>query len=330
MTDINGLQDRYHRQINYLRVSITDRCNLRCTYCMPEEGVQPLAHDAILSYEEILRVARVAVELGIRKIRVTGGEPLVRRGVVPFIERLAALPGVNDLSLTTNGLLLPQLAGPLHRAGLRRVNVSLDTLRPDRFHRVTRRHGFREVLAALQAAREVGLAPIKVNVVVIRGFNDDEIPAFAAFAQEHGYEVRFIEFMPARPDVWTSGHLVPAAEILETLRAHTPLEPAGEGQGGPSRMFALPGGGRVGVISPLSDHFCGTCNRLRLTAAGRLRTCLFSDQEVDLRAVLRSGSDDRTLAAVLQDAVARKPEGHGLGCDAPPDADRPAMSRIGG
>jgi len=324
-----SLHDAFRRRINYLRLSITDRCNLRCTYCMPAEGIDPLDHGAILSYEELLRVVRVAVGQGIRKVRVTGGEPLVRRGVVDFIAALAGVEDVEDLSLTTNGVLLAGAAQALRRAGLRRVNVSLDTLRPEVFERITRRPGLERVLEGIDAARRAGLDPIKINVVVLRGTNGGELLDFAAFAEEGNYEVRFIEFMPSEEHSWDAGQVVPAAEILDTLRTRYPLVPeAAENLSGPCRVFRLPRRGRVGVISPLSDHFCGGCNRLRLTASGSLRGCLFSREETDLRALLRSGADDAALAAILRDVVAHKPEGHrvgesGRGCGIP-------MSRIGG
>ncbi len=331
MIDARPLTDRHQRRINYLRVSVTDRCNLRCHYCMPEEGVPSLGHGAILSYEEFLRVGRVAVALGIEKIRVTGGEPLVRKGIEDFLGRLARLDGLRDLALTTNGLLLAQRVQALRDAGLRRVNVSLDTLRPDRFERITRRPGLDRVLAGIRAARDAGLRPVKVNVVAMRGVNHDEILDFAAFAREEGVQVRFIEFMPAGA-AWEEARVVPAREILETLAAALgPLRTLPNGPaGGPSRVFELPGGGTVGVISPLSDHFCGTCNRLRLTADGRLRTCLFSRSEIDLRAVLRSGADDRELARVLREAVSAKPAGHGLSATPDGPRDRPSMHRVGG
>jgi cyclic pyranopterin phosphate synthase len=325
-----GLQDRYRRRINYLRVSITDRCNLRCTYCMPAQGLDLLGHEDILSYEEILRVARVAIGLGIEKIRITGGEPLVRRGVVEFVARVAALKGLKELSLTTNGLLLADMAPELRRAGLRRVNVSLDTLDPVRFEAVARRPGLEQVLRGLQVAKECGLTPVKVNVVAMRGTNDDEIEHFAEFAQENGFEVRFIEFMPARPDEWDAGRFLTAGEVLEALRRRYELVPVeGGAASGPSRTFLLPGGGKVGVISPLSEHFCGRCNRLRLTAEGRLRSCLFSERETDLRRLLRSGSGDEELSGAIREAVHHKPEGHQLG-----EGERHkcglAMSRVGG
>ncbi|GAB4247819.1 GTP 3',8-cyclase MoaA [Deferrisoma sp.] len=330
MNNPQPLTDRHRRRINYLRISVTDRCNLRCRYCMPEEGVPSLRHEDVLSYEEFLRVARVAVRLGIEKIRVTGGEPLVRRGIEAFLARLSALEGLRDLALTTNGVLLAERVEALQRAGLRRVNVSLDTLRPDRFEHIARRPGLERVLAGIRAARDAGLRPVKVNVVAMRGVNEDEILDFAAFARDEGVEVRFIEFMPAGAD-WEEARVVPAREILEVLSTLGPLVPRANGShGGPSRVFELPGGGTVGVISPLSDHFCGSCNRMRITAEGKLRTCLFSRDEIDLRLVLRSGTDDAELARVLRDAVSAKPPGHGIAAAPDGPRDRPFMHKVGG
>jgi cyclic pyranopterin phosphate synthase len=297
---------------------------------MPPDGVPPLGHGEILSYEELLRVARVSLSLGIEKVRVTGGEPLVRRGIVGFVERLAALPGLRDLSLTTNGLLLADMAAALRRAGLRRVNVSLDSLKPDVFLSITRRAGLPQVLAGLRAAREEGLSPVKVNVVALRGVNDGEILDFAEFGRESGCEVRFIEFMPSRGEAWEEERFLPAAEILRVLSSRYELTPADAGGiGGPSRTFVLPGGSRVGVISPLSDHFCGSCNRLRLTAEGRLRSCLFSRREADLRGLLREQATDAVLAEAIRDAVEHKPERHGVEDREPEECALP-MSRVGG
>jgi cyclic pyranopterin phosphate synthase len=275
-------------------------------------------------------VARVALSLGIEKIRITGGEPLLRKGILGFVERVAALPGLKDLSLTTNGILLADAAADLQRAGLRRVNVSLDTLRPEVFERIARRSGLERVLAGLDAAQAAGLAPLKVNVVALRGVNDGEILDFAEFARARACEVRFIEFMPARREAWDAEHLLPAAEILAILASRYRLLPADSGAiAGPSRTFLLPGGGRVGVISPLSDHFCGTCNRLRLTAEGKLRSCLFSDREVDVRTILRSDEDDGGLAACIREAVHHKPERHGALAPDREECDL-SMSRVGG
>jgi cyclic pyranopterin phosphate synthase len=310
------VQDPYGRTIEYLRLSITDRCNLRCRYCMPEEGVPPLAHGDILSYEELLRVAGGGVALGIRKIRVTGGEPLVRRGVVDFIAQLAALPGAPEITLTTNGLLLAELAAPLKAAGLARVNVSLDTLSQERFAMLTRREGLGQVLAGLAAAEAAGLAPVKVNVIPLRGVNDDELLDFARLTLDHPWEVRFIEFMPISPDLeYSSADGVSMAEVERQLRTLGVLEPLPHrDSAGPARLFRLSGAcGCLGLIPSVSGHFCPECNRLRVTADGRVRGCLFGNQEVDLKSVLRSGGSDAALADLLRAAIRAKPEKHTIG-----------------
>ncbi|TLM64968.1 MAG: GTP 3',8-cyclase MoaA [Deltaproteobacteria bacterium] len=324
--------DPYGRSIEYLRLSITDRCNLRCRYCMPEEGVLPLGHAAILSYEELLRVARASVALGIRKIRVTGGEPLVRRGVVEFIARLAALPGAPEIALTTNGLLLAESAEALKAAGLRRVNVSLDTLRPERFLALTRREGLERVFAGLAAAEAAGLAPVKVNVIPLQGVNDDELLDFARLTLFHPWEVRFIEFMPISPDLESHNMTrVPMAEVERRLQELGALEPLPRSESaGPARRFRLPGArGSLGLIPAVSGHFCPECNRLRVTADGRVRGCLFGNQEVDLKPVLRGDGSDEALVALLQAAVCAKPERHVIGT---PEFKAPSrrMHGIGG
>ena len=308
--------DSYGRSIEYLRLSITDRCNLRCRYCMPEEGVPPLAHADILSYEELLRVAGSCVALGLSKIRVTGGEPLVRRGVVDFIAQLAALPGAPEITLTTNGLLLAELAGPLKAAGLQRVNVSLDTLHPERFATLTRRDGLAQVLAGLAAAEAAELNPVKVNVIPLKGVNDDELLDFARLTLRHHWEVRFIEFMPISPDLeYGSADGVPMAEVERQLRTLGALEPLPRrDSAGPARLFRIPGArGCIGLIPSVSGHFCPECNRLRVTADGRVRGCLFGNQETDLKPVLRGGGDAAALAGLLRAAVCAKPERHVIG-----------------
>lgn len=308
--------DPFGRSIEYLRLSITDRCNLRCRYCMPEEGVTALAHGDILSYEELLCVARTCVELGIRKIRVTGGEPLVRRGVVDFIARLAALPGAPEIALTTNGLLLAEMAAPLKAAGLQRVNISIDTLRPERFAALTRRGGLEQVLAGLAAADAVGLAPVKINVIPLKGVNDDELLDFARLTLEHPWEVRFIEFMPISPDLeYGNSAGVPMTEVERQLQSLGHLEPLPRGAtAGPARRFRIPGAsGCLGLIPSVSGHFCPECNRLRVTADGRVRGCLFGNQEIDLKPVLRSGSGAEALAGQLRAAICAKPEKHAIG-----------------
>jgi len=310
------VQDAYGRTIEYLRLSITDRCNLRCRYCMPEEGVPPLAHGDILSYEELLRVAGGCVALGIRKIRVTGGEPLVRRGVVDFIAQLAALPGAPEITLTTNGLLLAELAAPLKAAGLGRVNVSLDTLRPERFAALTRREGLASVLAGLAAAEAAGLDPVKINVIPLKGVNDDELLEFARLTLEHPWEVRFIEFMPISPDLeYDSSAGVPIGEVERQLQSLGRLEPLPRrDSAGPARRFRIPGArGCLGLIPSVSGHFCPECNRLRVTADGRVRGCLFGNQEIDLKPVLRGGGDAAALVDLLRAAVCAKPEKHAIG-----------------
>lgn len=310
------MQDHYGRSIEYLRLSITDRCNLRCRYCMPEDGVAPLAHGDILSYEELLRVAAGCVALGIRKIRVTGGEPLVRRGVVDFIAQLATLAGEPEVTLTTNGVLLAEMAAALKAAGLKRVNVSLDTLRPERFAALTRRAGLDRVFAGIAAAEAAGLEPIKINVIPLRGVNDDELADFARLTFAHPWEVRFIEFMPISPDLeYGSSGGVPMPEVERQLQALGPLQPLPRRQAaGPARLFRLPGArGNLGLISSVSGHFCPECNRLRVTSDGRVRGCLFGNQELDLKPVLRGGGDDAALTGLLRAAVCSKPEKHGIG-----------------
>lgn len=299
---------------------------------MPEEGVSPLAHGDILSYEELLRVAAGCVSLGIRKIRVTGGEPLVRRGVVDFIAQLAALPGEPEITLTTNGVLLAGMAAALKAAGLRRVNISLDTLRPERFAVLTRREGLDQVFAGIRAAETAGLEPIKINVIPLRGVNDDELADFARLTLKHPWEVRFIEFMPISPDLeYGSSGGVPMQEVEQQLQALGALQPLPRRQAaGPARLFRLPGArGSLGLILSVSGHFCPECNRLRVTADGRVRGCLFGNQEIDLRTVLREGGDDETLAGLLRAAVCAKPERHGIGSAAFKTPSR-RMHGIGG
>lgn len=307
------MQDTHGRTINYLRLSVTDRCNLRCGYCMPEEGVTPLRHEEVLSYEELLSVATAAVSLGVAKIRVTGGEPLVRRGIVDFIGRLAALPGTPEIVLTTNGLLLAELAPGLKAAGLARVNISLDTLRADRFLAITRREGLAQVRAGIEAAEKVGLTPIKINMVPLLGVNDDEVADFAGLTREHPWEVRFIEYMPVSSGLaYPPERRMPAAEIRAELARGGSLLPLDRNHAsGPAQLFRYPNSrGRIGLIPAVSSHFCSDCNRLRVTADGRVRPCLFSDQEIDLRQHLRAGASPETLATLLAEAILGKPEGH--------------------
>lgn len=307
--------DQYNRKINYLRVSVTDRCNLRCKYCMPKEGISRIGHDDILKYEEILRVVRAGVRLGISKVRITGGEPLVRRGIVEFVDRLRSVEGLTDISLTTNGILLKQLAGDLFYAGIRRINISLDSLDQDKYAAITRGGDLNALLAGIREAETLGFAPIKINTVSIKGFNDDEILTFAELTIDKPYQVRFIELMPlGHVSGDNHSHYLSNDVVMDVIRQTYPLE-AVNGQkdslDGPAHLYKIAGGrGGVGFISPVSRHFCHACNRLRLTADGHLRTCLLTDDELDLRAPLRNGCSDAELEGLIRLAIARKPFAH--------------------
>ncbi len=307
------LRDTYNRTINYLRISITDRCNLRCFYCMPKQGVSPLGHDVIMRYEEIIRIATVAADLGITKIRVTGGEPLVRKGITDLIADLNAIPGIEELSITTNGVLLKAAAPALREAGLKRINISLDTLDPQNYSKITRGGDINTVLAGITEARIQGFQPIKINVVTMRGINDHDIEAFARLTLERPVHIRFIEFMPIDKDSsWDEKHFIANDEILDRLRSVGPLtQQTTDKQAGPATMYQFEGAaGKLGFISPLSNHFCDTCNRLRLTADGKLRTCLFSDNETDLKTPLRDGCSQDELRHIMAQAIMTKPKGH--------------------
>jgi len=331
----------FERPINYLRVSVTDRCNLRCVYCMPPAGIGLLSHGEILTYEEIALVARLSAELGINKIRLTGGEPLARAGLPELVAMLAGIGMIDDISLTSNGVLLKEHASQLKKAGLKRVNISLDTLDPDRFERITRRRNLEDVLEGIEAASEYGLTPVKINMVVMRGVNDDEVMKFAGMTVSRGWHVRFIELMPFAADNPPDGHsakglgwlhpqFVPAHEIRERLSSLGQLEPYPNMTGnGPARYFRFPGaGGTIGFITPVSQHFCFQCNRLRLTADGRLLPCLLNDKEIDLRGPLRSGATPEELKAVIVGAVQAKPRQHHLAQGQGPGKRH--MSQVGG
>jgi cyclic pyranopterin phosphate synthase len=306
------LLDTFGRVHNNLLVSVTDRCNLRCTYCMPEEVVfKP--KDELLTFEEITHFVRVAAPLGIDKVRLTGGEPTLRRGLPKLVEMLAGVPGLKDIGLTTNGLLLAQQAQALYDAGLRRMNVSLDTLDPGRFRELTRRDGLELVLAGIEAAQRAGFRPIKVNAVSIRGFTELDAVPLARWARQHGLELRFIEYMPIGASDWEREKVFFAHEILELLeRAFGPLVPAPDyDPRAPAMDFVYTdGGGRVGFIASVSRPFCRSCNRLRLTAEGRLRHCLFALEETDVRPFLREAPDDAQLAEAIRGCVRSKREGH--------------------
>jgi GTP 3',8-cyclase len=325
------LVDSYGRVHDDLRISVTDRCNLRCVYCMPEEGLSFLPRRELLTFEEIIRLAGVARGLGITSLRLTGGEPLVRKALPSLVGGLADV-GFEDLAMTTNGTELGPMAKTLAAAGLRRVNVSCDSLRPDRFAEIRRRGDLQVVLRAMDAAESAGLAPLKVNVVLLRGQNDDEILDFASFARRTGRIVRFIEFMPLDAQGnWERDRLVPGREVFERISEVWPLEPiSGQPGTAPAERFRFADGdGEIGLISSVTEPFCGTCNRLRLTADGGLRNCLFSDDERTTRDVMRGGGTDDELALLFRRAVWAKFPGHGIN---EPGFLRPSrsMSMIGG
>jgi len=338
---VTGLSDTFHRPINYLRISVTDRCNLRCIYCLPPEGIDLLPQGDILTYEEIARIACLATEMGINKVRLTGGEPLVRAGLNRLVSLLAEIPGIDDISLTTNGILLKDYAAELKQAGLKRVNVSLDSLRRDVFKRITRHDKLNDVLRGIEAAKDAGLNPVKVNMVVMKGVNDNEVVDFARLSVNQGWHVRFIELMPFVRDNPPDGHsvggkanhspaFVSVAEIKQRLKELGTLEPSLAIAGnGPARYFRLPHAtGTIGFIAPVSQHFCFSCNRLRLTAEGKLRPCLLSDREVDLLGPLRSGASAEDMKKIITEAIKSKPRKHELSCGR--GSKKRLMSQLGG
>jgi cyclic pyranopterin phosphate synthase len=310
---VTALRDQWGRSIEYLRISVTDRCNFRCVYCMPMEGLQWLPKAEILTYEEIAEVVRQLAPLGLRRLRITGGEPTIRPNLESLIRQLRSIAEIEDIALSTNGARLPQMAGSLRQAGLDRLNMSADSLRPDRIAAIARRNLGFDPIAAAAAAEEAGLSPIKINVVVLRGTNDDEIEDFARLTIDRPWHVRFIELMPVgdmRELTWE--HVVPSDEVLERISRLGALEPdGGPPRGnGPAKYYRLAGAvGTVGVITPMSHTYCGSCNRVRLTADGRLRTCLYGDHEVNLRDPLRNGD---ALEPLFRQALADKPKEHAL------------------
>lgn len=329
-----SLIDQENRKINYLRISVTDRCNLRCMYCMPCDENPFIPHSEILSYEEILRLTTLAVRVGIRKVRLTGGEPLIRRDILDFIRDLGKLDGLEQITLTTNGILLPETAGKLMASGVRRINVSLDSLRPERYAQITRKDMLHRVLEGINVAERMGFDPIKLNVVMLRGVNDDEITDFARLSLNKPYQIRFIEFMPVgEGNGWSQGKFISIDEIRSKIAALGPLEPLerGESMDGPAERFKLKGAkGEIGFIGGMSNHFCSQCNRLRLTSSGTLRGCLFSDKEIDVKNPLRTGEPDEHIEGLILRAIETKPSG-GLGSllQSPRKCSRP-MSTIGG
>jgi GTP 3',8-cyclase len=328
------MSDSFERPIDYLRVAITDRCILRCVYCMPEEGVPWMPHANVLSYEEMITIIRAASELGITKIRITGGEPLVRLGIADFVRMISQIPSIQDIAMTTNGIYLAKYAADLKKAGLRRVNISLDTLKPERFKEICRGKNegsdIQNVLNGIKTAREVGLHPVKINVVAMKGVNDDEIPDFARKTLEEGWHVRFIELMPF------TGHNGKTPEGLSARDMKKLIDPLGkmepykhEWGNGPARYYRLPGAkGSIGFITALSEHFCSSCNRLRLTADGKLRPCLMSETMFDLREPLRAGISAEQLKDLIKEAINAKPKEHHLSEGDKPN-DRP-FCQVGG
>ncbi|MCX8022688.1 MAG: GTP 3',8-cyclase MoaA [Syntrophorhabdaceae bacterium] len=303
------LIDEFNRVINYIRISITDRCNLKCKYCSDGDfGYIP--HGEMLSYEEIIRFVRICADLGIKKVRLTGGEPLTRKGIVFLIGEISKIKGIEDLSVTTNGVFLAERMQELKEAGLKRVNISLDTMKRDRFAYITGVDAFKDVIRGIEKAMEFGLSPIKINTVIIKGFNDDEILDFARMATIYDHHIRFIEHMPfGDSDMWDSTKVIPSREIEEKIRGVYELEPSENHEKGPARMYRIKGGpGKIGFISPVSSHICSECNRIRLTSIGMIRPCLFSDTEYNLKALLREGKTDEEVKSFIRGIVKVKPE----------------------
>jgi len=306
---MSRLIDDYNRVIDYIRISITDRCNLRCRYCI--DGDFPfIPHTEILSYEEIIRFVRICASMGVQKVRLTGGEPLTRKGLPYLLKELKGIEGITDMSLTTNAVLLADKIDELKEAGLKRVNISLDTLRKDRFAWITCIDAFDRVIESIKKASYSGLKPIKINTVIIKGFNDDEILDFVRIARKWDHEIRFIEFMPfGDTSLWKSTDIITSKQIEDIIRQKFELIPSlGTGRG-PAKVYDIAGGsGRIGFISPVSSHICAECNRIRLTASGMIRPCLFSDVEYDVKSLLRSGANDEAIKAFVRDVVKVKPE----------------------
>ena len=331
---MTNLVDPHGRTIDYLRISITDRCNLDCLYCAPLGGRKRRSHAEILSYEEILRITNAAVHSGISKIRITGGEPLQRKGMVRLCRMLADIDGIESLAMTSNGILLKEFAAPLFEAGVRRVNISLDTLKPERFRNITGKDLLSQVFEGIEAAEKVGMNPIKINTVVMRGINDDEIEDLARLTLEKPYHVRFIELMPTQGYTKEKHRalFVPISEMIHRINMIENLQLIDKDSSfGPAMLYSFPGApGKVGFIAPMSRHFCKTCNRLRLTADGKLRTCLFSEKEIDIKGFLRKGASMQALSDLIKHAARSKPQQHHLNDMAPKIPSNLTMRAIGG
>jgi len=330
-TSMEQTKDTFGRIIDYLRISVTDRCNLRCVYCMPHQGIKPTDSRNLLTYQEIARVSRVAARLGVGKVRITGGEPLTRYNLPSLIESLSEIEGISDISLTTNGIFLKRYARSLARAGLKRINVSLDSLQPERYTKITREGKIHDVLEGIFESERAGLLPIKINMVPMKGINDDEIEDFALLTLNTSFHVRFIEFMPiGAKDLWNRDRHISSDEIKGRVSKIGHLVPVKMRKSGPARYFRFEGAsGVIGFISPVTHHFCDSCNRLRLTCEGKIRPCLFSETEIDLRSAFCSVSPDKEIERLLRLAVQIKPEKHSIHSGDHFDNLKP-MSKIGG
>ncbi len=325
------IKDSYNRRIDYLRISITDKCNLKCVYCRPSRRIKYFDQNEVLTDDEIVRIVRIAHTHGLRKVRITGGEPLMRKNITGLVRSIKDI-GIRDLSLTTNGIKLSKFAHSLKQAGLNRVNISLDTLKADRYSEITCGGDYAQVRESIKEAEQAGLTPIKINVVPIRGINDDEIQDFASLSLKNNYHIRFIEFMPATSSgLWEKDKCIPSSEVLEVISKIGPLEKMQFRGKGPSRNYRIKGAaGVIGIISPISDHFCSDCNRLRLTADGKIRPCLFSDEVIDIKSAMRNGASDSEVEELFLLAIRVKPQGHTLNKNGAESNYIDTMSKIGG
>lgn len=325
------LEDQYDRRINYFRISITDRCNLQCMYCVPHDLIPKLPHQGILSYEEILRIIGIGVRLGVSKVRITGGEPLVRKGVYDFLSKVSAIDGLSDVSLTTNGVFLRENIERIRSAGIERINISIDTLKREKFEKITGRNAFDQVWEGIERAHRMGMNPIKLNVVALRGINDDEILDFARLSYAYPFHIRFIEYMTIGDTKVNVTDNIFAPEIRDRIRALGPLKKIEKAHSdGPAELYQLEGAeGKIGFITAISQHFCHQCNRIRLTASGRLRACLLSDHEEDLKGPMRMGASDDALSDIFRKTVRGKSQEHEMTADPSGRIDSP-MSAIGG
>jgi len=326
-------KDAYGRKINYLRISVTDRCNLRCIYCMPEEGIKLFPHNEILTYEEIIKVVKASKEIGIDTVRITGGEPLIRKNLPYLIEKIHEIEGINDLAITTNGILLWKLLPQLTKAGLKRVNISLDSLKKERFFKITRQDALDDVLKSIETCLENSLTPIKINMVVIKGINHDEILDFAKLTENKPIIVRFIEYMPwGSINKWDKERIIKASEIKDIIeKEFGKILPVSTTSKGPAVNYYIQGfKGNIGFITPLSEHFCGNCNRIRLTADGKLRLCLFSRNEIDIKSKIRSDASIEELSHFITNAIYKKPEKIDITSHLKDHNHNREMSQIGG